>query len=69
MKAQKSCNKTDSFDCECDIHVSLSLDDGVDVLGIDHAQHPAAEHTRGTGFHHDEALDREHYEIAVSVNR
>ena len=35
-------------------HVSLSLDDGVDILTVDHTQHPVAEHARGCGFHHDE---------------
>lgn len=33
--------------------MSLSLDDGVNILGVDHAQHPVAEHARCCGLHHD----------------
>lgn len=38
-------------------HVSLSLDDGIDILRVDHAQHPVTEHARGCGLHHDEDQD------------
>ena len=38
-------------------HVSLSLDDGVHILRVDHAQHPVAENARCCGFHHDEDQD------------
>lgn len=31
--------------------MSLGLDDCVDVLGVDHAQHPAAEDSRGSRIH------------------
>ena len=33
--------------------MSLSLDDGINVLGVDHAQHPVAEHPGGRGRRHD----------------
>lgn len=35
-------------------HVSLSLDDGVNILRVDHAQHPIAEHIRCRVLHHDD---------------
>lgn len=35
-------------------HVSLSLDDGVNILRVDHAQHPIAEHVRCRVLHHDD---------------
>lgn len=33
-------------------HVSLSLDDGVHILGVDHAEHPVTEHAGGCRLHH-----------------
>lgn len=37
--------------------MSLSLDDGIDILRVDHAQHPVAEHARCCGLLHDEDQD------------
>lgn len=39
-------------------HVSLSLDDGVHILGVDHAQHPVTEHAGRSGLHHDGDQDQ-----------
>lgn len=39
-------------------HVSLSLDDSVNILRVDHAQHPVTEHARCRGLHHDEHQDK-----------
>ena len=33
--------------------MSLSLDDRVHILRVDHAQHPVTEHARRRGLHHD----------------
>lgn len=39
--------------------MSLSLDDGVHILRVDHAQHPVTEHARCCGLHHDEGQGEE----------
>lgn len=36
--------------------MSLGLDDGVDILRVDHAQHAVTEHTRACELLHDEDL-------------